>query len=66
MSEIKTTEKYSVNEAAKRLGMGPESLKEALKKDLFRPQIGIAVPRGATFKYEIFKNRVENYLKGIS
>lgn len=53
-----------VEEAAKKLGMSNDSLMEALKHDLFKPQIGIAVMCGRTYRYHVFEERLNKYLKG--
>lgn len=53
-----------LNSAAKKLGMGVESLKTCLIKDLIKPQIGVAVPNGNRWRYIIFEKRLEKYLEG--
>lgn len=57
--------KFGVDEAAKLLNMGSNSLRIALKKQLFNPQIGIAIPHdGGRYTYEIWPERVKKYING--
>ncbi len=55
--------KYSVAQAAMLLEMSQESVRIALQRDMFNPQIGLAIPHpGGTYTYEIFKDRLDGYI----
>ena len=57
--------KFGVDDAAKLLKMGSNSLRIALKLQLFNPQIGIAIPHDNNrYTYEIFPERLKKYING--
>ncbi len=62
--EEKPDTRYSLEQAASDLGMSRDSLKISLIKNLIQPQIGVAVPHGNSYRYIIFKKRLEKFLNG--
>lgn len=64
LKPVREKQTISVDRAAEIMGIGRETLKLALKQDLFSPQIGIAVQHNGSWKYEVFPERMKKYLEG--
>ena len=57
---IEDPNRISVSEAAKRLGMTPDSLKECMKQNAFPIDIGVAIKKNGNknYTYYVYKNKL--------
>lgn len=59
------TERISLSEAAKILGMSSQGVREHMKRNLFSIPIGyVTNPSGRKYQYHIYRNMLEKHIKG--
>ena len=56
------SERVSVGEAAKVLGLSPQGVREHMKRDLFRPAIGYVTQISGRKQYHIYRNMLNKHV----
>lgn len=55
-------ERVSVKEAAERLGMSPQGVREHMKRNLFKVPIGEVTKVSERYQYHIYRNMLNRHL----
>ncbi len=55
-------ERISVEEAAERLGMSKQGVREHMKRNLFKIPIGEVTKAGGRYQYHIYRNMLNRHL----
>lgn len=55
-------ERVSVKEAAERLGMSPQGVREHMKRNLFRIPIGEVTKASDRYQYHIYRRMLDRHL----
>ena len=59
---MEKSERVSVKEAAAKLGMSPQGVREHMKKNLFKIPIGEVTRPGGRYQYHIYRHMLDKHI----